>query len=136
MRKVGSNRVNNFDNVVETNCYVEKGETITKNAGNGTKENVGIDHKSETSKRKSNVNAKCEVKRRRNLSQQDGSGNDIIRKKKTKGDRSSSRVRKSSKKKHQSLKDPSHDSCEVNPVQASSDDDVELTIEDLMAITK
>ena len=136
MQKVCSNHVNNSDNVVETNCYVEKEDIITENAGNGTKENAGIDHRRETSKRKSNLNAKCGVKRRRNLSQQDGSGDNIIQKKKKNGDRSRDRPHKSSRKKHQNLEDPSHDGCDVNPVQASSDNDVELTVEDLMAIAE
>ena len=52
MQKVCSNHVNNSENVVETNCYVEKEDIITENAGNGTKENAEIDHRRETSKRK------------------------------------------------------------------------------------
>ncbi|XP_061342175.1 uncharacterized protein LOC133288435 isoform X2 [Gastrolobium bilobum] len=110
---------------------MEKGDII---AANATKK----DPKKETSKRKSNLNANCEVKGKRNLGQQGGNSNDISQKKKMKkkGDRSSGRVQRSSIKKGQNLEDLSHGSYDVHPDQASSLDDVDLTIEDLMAIAE
>ncbi|KAK7258051.1 hypothetical protein RIF29_32453 [Crotalaria pallida] len=129
VQKVASNS----GNVVETDCHAEKGVT---------KKVAGVDdhHERETSKRKPNLNAECGgVKRKRKPCQLDQDGDDIVqkKKKKEKGNRCSGRARKSSAKKGQKLEDPSHDSCDVNPVQVSSDDDdVELTIDDLIAIAE
>ncbi|OIW08846.1 hypothetical protein TanjilG_16427 [Lupinus angustifolius] len=126
-KKVVASHVSNSDNAVETNCRVEERD-IAANDGDTTNKIVGVDRKRKTSKRESDLDAKCEVKRSRNLRQQEGSEDNIIQPKKK-------RV-KSSRKKGQNLEDPSHGSCVVIPVQLSSDDDVDLTIEDLMAIAE
>lgn len=152
MQKVGASHVSNSGNVVETNCSTENGDNITANV---RKE----DHKRETSRRKPNFNAECEVKGRRgnlgqqnesgdnniaqkkkkkgNRSQQNKSGDNVAQKKKKKGNKSRDRAPRSSIKKGQNIEDLSHCSIDdVYPVQASSDDDMELTVEDLMAIAE
>ncbi|KHN05420.1 uncharacterized protein LOC114378252 isoform X1 [Glycine soja] len=127
MQKVGATatHVSDSNNAVETNCYIKKGDIIKTNA---TKK----DHKSESSKRSSNLRAKCEVMGRKKLDQQDGSS-DKVTQKKRKGDRSKDRDQRSSIKKRKKLEDPSHGCYDVSPV---SDDAMDLTLEDLMAIAE
>ena len=127
MQKVGATatHVSDSNNAVETNCYIKKGDIIKTNA---TKK----DHKSESSKRNSNLRAKCEVMGRKKLDQQDGSS-DKVTQKKRKGDRSKDRDQRSSIKKRKKLEDPSHGCYDVSPV---SDDAMDLTLEDLMAIAE
>ncbi|KAE9616447.1 hypothetical protein Lalb_Chr03g0024971 [Lupinus albus] len=127
-KKIDASHVSNSDNVVETNCDVEKGD-IAANDGDATKKIAGVDRKRKNSKRESNLDAKCEVKMSRN-------GDNIIQPKKKRANRCRDGVHKSSRKKGQNLEDPSHGSCDVIPVQLSSDDDMDLTIEDLMAIAE
>ncbi|KAK7264158.1 hypothetical protein RJT34_31762 [Clitoria ternatea] len=131
VQKVGATHGNASEkNVVETNCSVEKGDTITEDGTNK-------EHKREPSMRNSKLKSKCEVKGRKKLGQQDVNGDDVTQKKKKKnGDRSRERVQRSSIKKNQNLEDLSHDSCDVYPVQASSEDGVELTVEDLITIAE
>ncbi|RDY07435.1 hypothetical protein CR513_08461, partial [Mucuna pruriens] len=125
MQRVGATHVSDSDNAVETNCSIKRGDIITANA-------TEKDHKSESSRRKSKLRAKCEVKGRKKLGQQDGSHDNVTPKKKKKSDKSKDRDQRSSTKKREELEDPSH----VYPVQASSDDAVDLTVEDLMAIAE
>lgn len=132
MPKVDSNHGGNSGNVVETNFSTENGEIIAANVKK-------INQKKETSKRKSNSNAKCEVKGKKlNLDKQNESGDNITEKKKKKKiNGSSDRAPRRTTKKHKNLEDRSHDSSHhVCQVQASSDDDIELTVEDLMAIAE
>lgn len=132
MQKVDASHVNKSENVAETNCSKENGDIVIENV---TKK----DQKKETSRSKLNLNARREVKRRRNLDQQDGSDDNVTqKKKKRKGNRSRDRVLRSSKKKDQNLEDLSHgnDDDDVYRVQVSDDDDMELTVEDLVAIAE
>ena len=71
-------------------------------------------------------------RRRKKLDQQDGSS-DKVTQKKRKGDRSKDRDQRSSIKKRKKLEDPSHGCYDVSPV---SDDAMDLTLEDLMAIAE
>ncbi|TKY67699.1 hypothetical protein E2542_SST10594 [Spatholobus suberectus] len=132
MQKVGATaaHVSDSDNAVETNCSIRKGDIITDNA---TKK----DHKSEPSRRKSNLRAKCEVKGRKKLDQQDGSCENVAltQKKKKKVEKCKDGDQRSLKKRKK-LEDPSHGSYDVYSVQASSDDAMDLTVEDLMAIAE
>ncbi|GAU44927.1 hypothetical protein TSUD_91300 [Trifolium subterraneum] len=165
--KVGASNVSNSCNVVETNCSTENEDIILANV----KKN---DHKKETSKRKLNSNAKCEVigkidldqqnesddniaekkkkkvnssrgraprrstKKCENLEQNESDDN-IVEKKKKKVNSSRGRAPRRSTKKRENLEDHSRGSSDcdhVCSVQASSDDDMELTVEDLMAIAE
>lgn len=129
MQKAGASNVSNSDSVVETKVSTENGETIAANVRKN-------DQNKETSKRKSNLNAKCEVKERKKLGQQNGSGDDITQKKE-KGNRCRDRALRSCVKKRKILEDLSHDSSdEVYPVDASSEDEMELTVEDLVDIAE
>ncbi|MED6170024.1 hypothetical protein PIB30_026739 [Stylosanthes scabra] len=101
------------------------------------KENAEIDHKRGASKRKSNLNAKGETKRKRKSSQDDGSSSKTIQKKRNKGNGPMHQAPKSSRKKWRNLEDHSSDNTDVDPGQASGDDnDSELTVEDLMTIAE
>jgi hypothetical protein len=130
--KVGASNVSNSGNVVESNCSTENEDIIVANV----KKN---DHKKETSKRKLNSNAKCEVMEKIDLDQQNESGDNIAEKKK-KVNSSKGRAPRRSSKKREKLEDYSRGSSDrdhVCPVQVSSDDDdIELTVEDLMAIAE
>ncbi|CAL0304293.1 unnamed protein product [Lupinus luteus] len=134
-KKVVASHVSNSDNAVEINCDMENGDVAAYD-GDASDKIGGFDRKRKTSKRESNLDAKCEVERGRNLRQQAGSGDDIIQPKKKRANRCRDGVQKSSRRKGQNLEDPRHGSCDVIPVQASSDDDMDLTIEDLMAIAE
>lgn len=129
--KVGATvtHVSDSDNAVRTNSSIKKGEVITTNA---TKE----DKKSEPSRRKSSIRAKCEVKERKKLDQQDESGNNVNQKKKKNSDKSNDRDQRSSIKKRKKLEDPALGCRDVYPVQACSDDAMDLTVEDLMVIAE
>lgn len=132
MQKADASNVSNSSSVVDTKCSTENGDIIAANLRKK-------DHNKETSKRKSNLNAKCEVKGRKKLGQQNGSGDDITQNKKEKDSRCRDRAPKSSSstKKRKNLEDLSHSSSdEVNPVEASSEDEMELTVEDLVAIAE
>ncbi|XLT49641.1 hypothetical protein HN873_042245, partial [Arachis hypogaea] len=101
------------------------------------KENAEIVHKRGASKRKSNLNAKDEAKRKRKSSQGDGSSGSTIQKKKNKGNGPMDQARKSSRKKCRNLEDHRRDSTDVIPGQASDDEnDLELTVDDLMTIAE
>ena len=110
--------VSDSDNAVETNCSMNKVDNI---AAYATKN----DHKSRPSRRKSNLTVKCD----------DGSGSRVTQKKK-KSAKSIDRDQRSSTKKRKKLEDPSHSCDDVYQVQASSDDAVDLTVEDLLAIAE
>jgi len=112
MQKVGATAINvsGSDNAVETNCSLKKVENTTAKA---TKK----DHKSRPSWKKSNLRAKCD----------DGSSSKVTQKKK-KSVKSIDRDHRSSAKKRKKL--------DVYQVQASSDDALDLTIEDLLAIAE
>lgn len=143
LRNVGTTAtpLSKSDNV-ENNCSLDKealgkAPELTANAGNALKKNGGTDHKKETSTKKSRSDAKCEVKRRRKLSRPDaGSDNDITQKDKKKIAGSKHRVQKISLKKSQIVEDPKRGSCDAHSVQGLTDDDMELTIEDMMAIAE
>lgn len=131
-QKVGApaTHVSDSGNAVETNCSINKGEVIKINAAKK-------DQKSGPSRRKSSLRAKCGVKGRKKLDQQDGSSDNVTQKKKEKGEKSKDRDQRSSIKKRRKLEDPSHGcSDDVYPVQASSDDAMDLTVEDLMVIAE
>ncbi|CAJ1933773.1 unnamed protein product [Sphenostylis stenocarpa] len=130
MQKVGATVIHASDSskAVETNCSMKKVDNITANA---TKK----DYKSEPSRRKPNLRTMCDVNRRKKLDQKDGRGNRVTQKKK-KSDKSNDRDQRSSTKKRKKLEDPSHGCYDVYQVQASSDDAVDLTVEDLMVIAE
>ncbi|XP_020214963.1 uncharacterized protein LOC109798934 isoform X2 [Cajanus cajan] len=94
------------------------------------------DHNREPLRTKSNLRAKREVKGRKKLDQQDGSRENVTQKKKKKGDLCKDRDQRSSLKKRKKLEDSSHGSFGVYPDQVSSDDAMDLTVEDLMAIAE
>lgn len=125
----------------ENNCSLEEGALakaadLTANAGSALKKKAGTGRKRETSRRKSHSHTECEGKRRSKLNQQDTRGdNHITRRNKKKIDSSKDRVQMTLKK-SQIVEDPKRGSCDVNSVQAFSDDDMELTIEDMMAIAE
>ncbi|XP_028188284.1 uncharacterized protein LOC114374792 [Glycine soja] len=120
MQKVGASATaTHVSDSVETNSSTKKGDIIKANA---TKKDT---HKSEPS----NLRAKCEVKGRKKLDQQEGK----VTQKKRKGDKSKDRDKRSSIKKRKKLEDPSHGCYDVNPVR---DDAMDLTVEDLMAIAE
>lgn len=110
--------VSDSDNADQANCSVKKVDNITDNATNK-------DHKSRPSRRKSNVRAKCD----------DGSGSKVLQKKK-KSEKSIDRDQRCSTKKRKKLEDPSSGCYDVYQVQASSDDALDLTVEDLLAIAE
>lgn len=99
-----------------------------------------IDRKKETIKRKSNSSAKGEVKGEKKLDQQNEMGEgdgDVNEKKKKKAIKLKDRAPRCSIKKRGNLEDLSRGgSDDVCPVQVSSDYDMELTVEDLMAIAE
>ncbi|KAL5168993.1 hypothetical protein HKD37_11G031004 [Glycine soja] len=120
MQKVGASATaTHVSDSVETNSSTKKGDIIKANA---TKKDT---HKSEPS----NLRAKCEVKERKKLDQQEGK----VTQKKRKGDKSKDRDQRSSIKKRKKLEDPSHGCYDVNPVR---DDAMDLTVEDLMTIAE
>ncbi|XP_027356214.1 uncharacterized protein LOC113865694 isoform X2 [Abrus precatorius] len=125
MQKVGASHGSDSENVVKTNTSVGKGANATKK-----------DRKRESSRRKSNLKAKCETKGRKKLDQQDGSSDDNTQKKRKKGDRCGDRVQRSAIKNGKNLEDPSHGSSDVYPVEGSNDEAVELTVDDLIAIAE
>ncbi|KAL2329100.1 hypothetical protein Fmac_022527 [Flemingia macrophylla] len=129
VQKVGvtATPASNSDNAVETFCSVKKGDIITAKAANK-------DHNREPLRKKPNLRAKHEVKGRKKLVQRDGSHDNVTQKKK--GDMCKDRGQTSSLKKRKKLEDPSHGSFDVYPDQSSSDDAVELTVEDMMVIAK
>lgn len=118
-------------NVVEANHSIEN-EAI--GAANVKK----IDCKKETIKRKSNSSAKGEVKGKTNLDQRNEMGDDDANEnKKKKAIKSKDGAPRRSTKKRGNLEDLSHGgSDDVCLVQVSSDDDMELTVDDLMAIAE
>ncbi|KAL5055674.1 hypothetical protein RYX36_036356 [Vicia faba] len=130
---VASSHVTNSANVVEANCSTQNGDISAVNAGK-------IDHKKVASKRKLNSKAKCEDKGKVNQDQRNESGDNVTEKKKKKSIVSRDSAPRCSTKKHKTLEDLGCDSSDHDhecQVQASSDDDdVELTVEDLMAIAE
>jgi len=124
MPKVDASHESDSGNVVD--------EAIT--AADGKK----IDHKKERIKRKSNSSAKGRVKGKTNLDQRNEMGDDDVNEnKKKQAIKLKDRAPRRSIKKRGNLDDLScGGSDDVYPVQMSSDDDMELTGEDLMAIAK
>lgn len=98
------------------------------------------DQKKVISKRKLNSKAKCEGKGKVNLDERNESGDNVNeKKKKKKSNISRDSAPRHSTRKHKKLEDLSHGSSDrdhVCQVRASSDDDVELTVEDLMEIAE
>ncbi|CAK8576777.1 unnamed protein product [Lathyrus sativus] len=122
MPKVG---VSNSGSVVKAICS-------TENAGK-------IDYKKETSKRKLNSKAKCEDKGKISLDERNESGDNVNEKKRKKSNISRDSAPRCSTRNRKNLEDLGHGSSDcdnVCQVRASSDDDVELTVEDLMAIAQ
>lgn len=131
MPKVNASHESDSGNVVEANGSTEN-EAIS---AEGVKK---IDRKKETIKRKSNSSAKGEVKERTNLDQRNEMGDDDVNEnKKKKATKLKDRAPRRSIKKRGNLEDLSRGgSYDVCPVQVSSDDDMELMVEDLMAIAE
>ncbi|XP_052733391.1 uncharacterized protein LOC108339794 isoform X1 [Vigna angularis] len=120
MQKVGATaiHVSDSDNAVESNCSMKKVDDIAAYATEN-------DPKSRPSRRKSNLRAKCD----------DGSFSKATQKKK-KSAKPIDRDQRSSTKKRKKLEDPSHGCDDIYQVQASSDDAVDLTVEDLLVIAE
>ncbi|XP_058730180.1 uncharacterized protein LOC131602177 [Vicia villosa] len=135
MPKVAAaSHVSNSGNLVEANCSTENGDVSAVTAGK-------IDHKKVASRRKLNSKAKCEAKGEIDLDERNESGDNVNEKKKKKqksnvsrdsGDRRSTKKRRNLENVSRGGSDCDHE-CQV---KASSDDDVELTVEDLMAIAE
>lgn len=127
---------------VKKNCTSDKealaqAPVLTETAETSLKKKAGTGQKRETSRRKAYSHAECEVKRRRKLSEQDASSDgNATQKDKKKKDSSKVKSLKSSSKKSQIVEDPNCGNIDVNSVQGFNDDDIELTIEDLMAIAE
>lgn len=104
-----------------------KATDLTTNSGSAVKKKAG-----RGSKRKSHSIAKIEVKKESKSSGDDN----ITQRDKKKIDSSKGRVQKASLKKSHIVENPKWGSCDVKSVQGFSDDDMELTIEDMMTIAK
>ncbi|WVZ03370.1 hypothetical protein V8G54_024176 [Vigna mungo] len=120
MQKVGATviHLSDSDNAVESNCSMKKVDDIATYATEN-------DPKSRPSRRKSNLRAKCD----------DGSLSKATQKKK-KSAKLIDRDQRSSTKKRKKLEDMSHGCDDVYQVQTSSDDAVDLTVEDLLVIAE
>ncbi|KAI4357081.1 hypothetical protein L6164_001052 [Bauhinia variegata] len=139
LQKVAASHVSKSE-IVENTCYTEEGALnqvpdLKANAENDPTKKTGPDHRRKTTGKKSCSLIKCEAKRR-SLGQQDGSSDNITREEKRKNGSSRGIVRKSSIKKGLHVEDPSYRNGDKDPVQAFSNDDVELTVDDLMAIAE
>lgn len=100
---------------------------------------IRCDQKKVISKRKLNSKAKCDGKGKVNLDERNESGDNVNEKKKKKSNISRDSAPRRSTRKRKNLEDLGHGSSDrdhVCQVRASSDDDVELTVEDLMEIAE
>ncbi|KAI4357093.1 hypothetical protein L6164_001062 [Bauhinia variegata] len=140
LQRVAASHVSKYE-IVENACYTQEGALnqvpdLKANANNDLTKKTGPDHRRKTTGKKSCSLIKCAAKRRRSLSRQDGSSDNITQEAKQKNGSSRVIVRKSSIKKGLHVEDPSYRNGDKDPVQAFSDDDVELTVDDLMAIAE
>ena len=132
LQKVSANHVNS-ENVGENHCCTEEGALIQvpelkANTGNALNKKARADQKGETSGRKL-------LKRRRFLSQKGGRDGKVIQKGNKIDGSSRDRVQNSSIKEGQNIEHHSY-RCDKYPVQPFIDEEMELTVKDLMAIAE